>query len=89
MKFTLFISMLLVFTVLLSPVSQADSLSPSPYIQLAQSKQSLNDAAESIKQKTGGRILSTKTVSKNGQRIHKIKVLLPSGKVQVFKVSAQ
>ena len=51
--------------------------------------QSLNQAAESVKQRTGGRILSTKTTQRGGQRVHKIKVLLPSGKVQTFTVSAQ
>lgn len=51
--------------------------------------QSLNDAAQSVKQRTGGRILSTKTVQSGSQRVHKIKVLLPSGKVQTFTVSAQ
>lgn len=60
------------------------------YIQLAQNTdQSLSNAAESIKQQTGGRILSAKTVNKNGQQVHQIKVLMPSGKVQVFEVNAQ
>ena len=76
------------FITLMSSVSQATPLS-SLYIQLAQNEQSLNDAVQSIKQETGGRILSAKTIDKNGQRIHKIKVLLPSGKVQVFSVNAQ
>ncbi|MDH5599762.1 MAG: hypothetical protein OEY78_00530 [Gammaproteobacteria bacterium] len=88
MKPTLFISVLIIFTALLSPVSKANPLH-SPNIQLAQSKQGLGAAVESIKQKTGGRILSTKTINQNGQKIHKIKVLLPSGKVRVFKVTAQ
>lgn len=61
-----------------------------PHLLFAQSsKQTLNDATQSIKQKTGGRILSTKTVKSNGEKVYKIKVLLPSGKVQTFKVSAQ
>ena len=51
--------------------------------------QSLNDAAQSVKERTGGRILSTKTVQSNGQRVYKIKVLLPSGKVQTFTVNAE
>lgn len=51
--------------------------------------QSLSEAAESVKQRTGGRILSTKTTQSGGQRVYKIKVLLPSGKVQTFTVSAQ
>ena len=61
-----------------------------PHFLLAQSGgQTLKDATQSIKQKTSGRILSTKTVKSNGQTIYKIKVLLPSGKVQTFKVPAQ
>ena len=73
----------------MSPMSQANPQLSSTYIQLAQNNQSLDTAVQSIKQKTGGRILSAKTVTKNGQRVHKIKVLLPSGKVQVFKITAQ
>lgn len=74
---------------LFSPVSLANPQLSSTYIQLAQNNQSLDTAVQSIKQKTGGRILSAKTVTINGQRVHKIKVLLPSGKVQVFKITAQ
>lgn len=87
----LFISLTLfsLLALLFSPISQASSQVSSPYIQLAQASQSLDSAVQSIKQKTGGRILSAKTVHKNGQRVHKIKVLLPSGKVQVFRVNAQ
>ena len=71
-------------------VGQAsERLSPS-YIQFAQStNQALNDATNAIKQKTGGRILSSKIVKKNGHNSFKIKVLLPSGKVKVFNISAQ
>jgi len=70
--------------------SPANSLLSSPTIQLAQNNnQSLNDAVRSVKQRTGGRILSAKTVGKKGRRVHKIKVLLPSGKVQTFTINAQ
>lgn len=72
----------------ISSVSHASTSISVAEFQLAQS-QSLSKAAQSIKQQTGGTILSTKTVNKNGQRVHKIKVLLPSGKVQTFTVSAQ
>lgn len=91
--------MLFILTGLLSSVTQANSgfspyinsSQPSKYILLAQNDggQSLNEAAESIKQETGGRILSAKTVTKNGQRIYKIKVLLPSGKIQTFTINAE
>ena len=51
--------------------------------------QSLSEAAESVKQRTGGRILSTKTSQSGGQRVYKIKVLLPSGKVRTFTINAK
>ena len=89
MKTTILSLMLFIFITLMSPMSQANPQLSSTYIQLAQNNQSLDTAVQSIKQKTGGRILSAKTVTKNGQRVHKIKVLLPSGKVQVFKITAQ
>ena len=73
----------------LSPATQASLLQASATIQLANNNEGLDNAVQTIKEKTGGRILSAKTVNKNGSRVYKIKVLLPSGKVQTFKVSAQ
>ena len=89
MKYSLLPALLFIAVAFFSPLSQASAQPSHRYIQLAQSGQSLDNAVQSIKQKTGGRILSTKTVNKNGQRVHKIKVLLPSGKVQVFRVNAK
>lgn len=94
MKYTTLSAILIIFIGLLSSISQAssptNSLVSSPTIQLAQNNnQSLNNAVRSVKQRTGGRILSAKTVGKNGRRVHKIKVLLPSGKVQTFTINAQ
>lgn len=75
---------------LLTPASYANSVISFPVTQIAQAgEKSLNAAVQSIKQQTGGRILSTKTITKNGQRVYKIKVLLPSGRVQTFTVNAQ
>lgn len=76
---------------LLSPATQASTPTSSiPLFQLSQNNnQSLDQAVQKIKQQTGGRILSANTVQKSGKRIHKIKVLLPSGKVRIFKVNAQ
>lgn len=51
--------------------------------------QSLDQAVQEIKQQTGGRILSAKTVGPVGKKKHVIKVLLPSGKVRIFKVNAR
>ena len=89
MKKTILPIMIFFLIVFLNPVSQASPILSLPFIQLANNNQGLDSAVQTIKQKTGGRILSAKTVNKNGQRIYKIKVLLPSGKVQTFKVSAQ
>ena len=58
------------------------------FLQLAaNNQQGLDAAVTRIKQQTGGRILSAKTVNKKGKAVHRIKVLLPSGKVRVFKVN--
>jgi hypothetical protein len=93
MKHSILPIMFIILTALLSSVSLASSQPnvslSSSYILLAQNNQSLDSAVQSIKQQTGGRILSAKTVVEDGQRIHKIKVLLPSGKIQTFKISAQ
>lgn len=51
--------------------------------------QSLESAVHRIKKQTGGRILAARTVTKNGRTFHKIKVLLPSGKVRVFTVNVR
>ena len=93
MKYSILSALLFIFAGLLSSVSQANPQSrsslPSPFLLAQSNNQSLDSAVQSIKQQTGGRILSAKTVVKNGQRVHKIKVLLPSGKIQTFTVNAQ
>ena len=74
----------------ISSVSHASSAITFSKFQLAQAQdKNLSSAVQSIKQRTGGRILSTKTVNKKGQPFYKIKVLLPSGRVQTFTVKAQ
>ena len=75
---------------LIPSASHASSAITFSKIQLAQAQdKNLNSSVQSIKQRTGGRILSTKTVNKKGQLFYKIKVLLPSGRVQTFTVKAQ
>lgn len=57
-------------------------------LQASQGKtQSLDAAIQQVRQQTGGRILSATTVNNNGQPVHRIKVLLPSGEVRIFKVN--
>lgn len=90
MKYTFLPIALFLAAGLLSSASNASPSIAFSKLQLAQAAdQSLNAAVQSIKQRTGGRILSTRTVTKNGQRVYKIKVLLPSGRVQTFTVNAK
>ena len=90
MKYSILPALIFVLMMPFSTISQASPFLSANYTQYAKNnKQNLNSAVKSIKKKTGGRILSAKTVKKNGQQIYKIKVLLPSGKVQTFSVTAQ
>ena len=49
----------------------------------------LDKAVQQVKQQTGGRILSAKTKNNDGRQVHKIKVLLPNGKVRIIRVNAK
>lgn len=46
----------------------------------------LEDATSFIQKNSQGKILSAKTLHKNGVNTHRIKVITPSGRVKVFKV---
>ena len=84
------LSAILFAAVLFSPVCHASTYRlHGPSFQLSQNNQSLDQAVEQIKQQTGGRILSARTIKKNGNHIHQIKVLLPSGKVRIYNVNAR
>ena len=49
----------------------------------------LDQAVQQVKQQTGGRVLSAKTKNNDGREVHKIKVLLPNGKVRIIRVNAR
>lgn len=49
---------------------------------------SLNQAVQQVQRDTGGRVLSAETVGQGNRRVHRIKVLLPSGRVRVVTVDA-
>lgn len=90
MKYSLIPLMVFLIAGLVNTESHASSSNAYLYIQIAQAgSQSLDAAVQSVKQKTGGRILSAKTEQQGKQRVYKIKVLLPSGRVQTFTISAQ
>jgi uncharacterized membrane protein YkoI len=50
---------------------------------------SLEQAVAKVQRETGGRILTAETINQNGRAVHRIKVLLPNGKVRVMHVSAE
>ena len=54
----------------------------------AQRAVSLQDAVERVQRQTGGRILSAETVRVGRQKLYRVKVLTPEGRVQVITVPA-
>jgi hypothetical protein len=47
---------------------------------------SLDFAADQVKRKTGGRVLSAETRQRKGEQEHRIKVLTPRGHVRQIRV---
>ena len=54
----------------------------------AQRAMSLQDAVERVQRETGGRVLSAETVRVGRQKLYRVKVLTPQGRVQVITVPA-
>jgi len=80
----------LAFVFAIPAVVLADSYLPDRHHrwQVASNGISLDAAVARIQRETGGRVLSASTVRDGGRLIHRIKVLLPSGKVRVYQVDA-
>jgi hypothetical protein len=47
---------------------------------------SLADAVDRVRLDTNGEILSATTIKEDGKSVHRIKVLMPTGKVRIFKI---
>jgi uncharacterized membrane protein YkoI len=64
------------------------------YRQVAERQQerrprvTLEEAMERVRRQTGGRILSGRTVERDGRTVHRIKVLTPERKVRAIYVDA-
>jgi uncharacterized membrane protein YkoI len=59
-----------------------------PLLHVAQSNcMSLSEAIESVRSRTGGRVVSAETKVSNGREVHYIKVLTEDGKVKTHKVN--
>ena len=77
---------------LLRAAAQSHTQEPAqvfrPILLARASGMSLDQAVKQVRRETGGRILSAKTVSENGRRVHRIKVLMPSGSVKIVRKPA-
>ena len=63
---------------------------PAPQLVVAQGDgMSLAEAIESVRRKTGGKILSAETRVQGGREVHHIKVLTKDGKVRTHKVNGR
>jgi uncharacterized membrane protein YkoI len=61
-----------------------------PLLQVAQGDgMSLSEAIESVRSRTGGRVVSAETKVSNGREVHYIKVLTEDGKVKTHKVNGR
>jgi uncharacterized membrane protein YkoI len=61
-----------------------------PQLQVTQSDgMSLSEAIESVRSRTGGRVVSAETKVSNGREVHYIKVLTEDGKVRTHKVNGR
>lgn len=59
-------------------------------LQVAQDDgMSLSEAIESVRRRTGGRIVSAETKVQGGREVHHIKVLTKDGKVRTHKVNGR
>lgn len=75
---------LIMSSALFAAAAQNHSQASAPLRIARASGMSLDQAVKQVRKQTGGRILSAKTVSKKGQRTHRIKVLMPSGRVKII-----
>ncbi|MBK1692407.1 hypothetical protein CKO33_09520 [Ectothiorhodospira mobilis] len=48
----------------------------------------LDEAVAQVQARTGGRVLSAETLEEEGQRVHRIRVLLPDQRVRDIRVEA-
>ena len=67
-----------------------DQYRGDPVLQVAQKDgMSLSEAIESVRQRTGGRVVSAETKVQGDREVHYIKVLTKDGKVRTHKVNGR
>ncbi len=82
---------LLAFLLLLPALSSASTLLTTKVDTILLAKSggiTLEQAAARVRSQTGGRILSATEIRRDGRKVYRIKVLLPSGHVRVVTVNA-
>jgi|GEM_PF-1502368 len=47
---------------------------------------SLAEAVDRVREDTSGEVLSATTIKEDGKPVHRLKVLLPNGKVRIVKI---
>ena len=71
-------------------VAQQVQFEGEPLLRVAQQNgMSLSEAIESVRSRTGGRIVSAETKIQGGREVHYIKVLTKDGKVRTHKVNGR
>lgn len=84
-----FSSLLLLFAASLLSLPDIGRLGPlSHLVESAYADISLAQAVELVKEKTGGRVLSSRELNAAAGKVFLVKVLLPSGQVTTYRVSA-
>jgi uncharacterized membrane protein YkoI len=59
------------------------------FLLATQDGMSLSQAIESVRKRTGGKVLSAETKVQGGREVHHIKVLTPDGKVRTHRVNGR
>lgn len=84
-----YLTILILLGLLLPALSPASTLTnPGPVMLASSDGVTLEQATDKVRRETGGRILSASESRRDGRKIYRIKVLLPSGHVRVVTVNA-
>jgi uncharacterized membrane protein YkoI len=82
-------SLLICFAITLFPITPLMAQPPAAAnVQLAEAEITISQAVDIVRRATGGHVLSAKRVNA-AEPIYVIKVLLPSGQVKSYRVSAK
>ncbi len=83
------LSVLISLCLLLPALASANAITnPEPIMLASSDGITLEQATAKVRRETGGRILSASESRRDGRKVYRIKVLLPSGHVRVVTVNA-